>query len=301
MLPSFIGIGGQRCGTTWLHGVLSAHPGIFMSEEKELHYFSRHLMNHGLDWYERHFEPSAGDPAIQVRGEITPAYSTLKPPTIRLMRELVPDARLLLILRHPVERAWSQAMLRLGIMKEHTFESIPVGRFLRFFEQARVRRRTDYVRMLDHWESVFPAEQLHLTLYDRLMDDPRAYVRTILEHVGADPDWRIPDEFVEGRVHSSQRIERPDVITWYLATQWLDMTRRLDARLDGRVRHWVEDLERLAADAPASWRRRAWLNRAALRWPERALYAGYDLQRDRRLARQGRRILTERRAGAGTG
>ena len=51
MLPSFIGIGAQRCGTTWLYESLAAHPEVYVSRPKELYFFTKNYMR-GLDWYQ---------------------------------------------------------------------------------------------------------------------------------------------------------------------------------------------------------------------------------------------------------
>ena len=101
--PSFIGIGAQRAGSTWLHELLSAHTGVYMpTRRKEVHYFDRYL-SRGSGWYEAFF---SGATPQQIAGEVTPDYLHT-PGCAAAIADLLPDAKLVVILRNPVERAYS--------------------------------------------------------------------------------------------------------------------------------------------------------------------------------------------------
>ncbi|MCA1614388.1 MAG: sulfotransferase domain-containing protein [Acidobacteria bacterium] len=102
MLPNLIVIGAMKCATTSLHYYLSCHPQISMSREKELDFFiERRNWGRGVGWYESHFTTPA-----PVRGESSPNYTNY-PTNQRVaarMHSVVPGARLVYILRDPVER-----------------------------------------------------------------------------------------------------------------------------------------------------------------------------------------------------
>jgi hypothetical protein len=106
-LPTFVGIGVPRAGTTWLHTLLSAHPDVFLpSRRKEVRFFDRHY-DQGQTWYEAFFcEP---DEARRYRaiGEISPQYLYSEESPARISA-LIPAAKLIVMLRHPVDRAYSQ-------------------------------------------------------------------------------------------------------------------------------------------------------------------------------------------------
>lgn len=117
-LPNVVVIGGMKCGTTSLHRYLDEHPDIAMSRPKELNFFFRargarpaagptfdvgnwHL---GVDWYADQFDASA-----PVRGEASPGYTSPSYPEVaERMAEVVPDVRLVYLVREPLERAVSQ-------------------------------------------------------------------------------------------------------------------------------------------------------------------------------------------------
>lgn len=102
ILPNFVGIGAQRAATTWMYACLKEHPEVFVSEQKELHFFDEHFQK-GLAWYETQFKDSTGRKAI---GEITPNYLD-SVVAIPRMAEIIPEARLIVILREPIQRAFS--------------------------------------------------------------------------------------------------------------------------------------------------------------------------------------------------
>ena len=101
--PHFLGIGTQKGGTTSLYQLLRQHPDVFLPEQKEVHYFSKHYQL-GDSWYLNHF--AASKPG-QLRGEITPYYlfHEAAPQRIAAMRR---SMRLIALLRDPVERTLSQ-------------------------------------------------------------------------------------------------------------------------------------------------------------------------------------------------
>lgn len=117
MLPDFLCIGVYRAGTTWLQEVLSAHPDIFVPREKEIMFFSHHYSN-GLSWYENFFKNE--DPGI-LKGEICPTYFT-HPLAAQRIHSAIPDARLIVILRNPVEQVHS--LYKLWIRRGYTTWSL---------------------------------------------------------------------------------------------------------------------------------------------------------------------------------
>ena len=102
-LPDFLGIGTQKGGTTSLQALLEQHPGAYLPPAKELHYFSLHA-DRGPGWYAEQFAPAGPQ---QRCGEITPYY-LFHPQAPARIQALLPEVRLIVLLRDPVERALSQ-------------------------------------------------------------------------------------------------------------------------------------------------------------------------------------------------
>jgi hypothetical protein len=106
-LPTFLGIGVPRAGTTWLHTFLSAHPEVYLpTRRKEVRFFDRHY-GQGREWYEDFFCGPEEATRYAAIGEISPQYLYDEACPARIA-ELLPEAKLIVMLRHPVDRAYSQ-------------------------------------------------------------------------------------------------------------------------------------------------------------------------------------------------
>jgi hypothetical protein len=171
-LPNFLIVGAMKAGTTSLAAWLNDHPDVFIARGKELHYFDT-FHPRGLDWYKAHFAEATREKAV---GEATPGYM-LEPSTIARMAATVPDARLIALLRHPVDRAWSQYchMREIGrwnasLEELMTFEceSPEAAGYLRLLNRGR------YLEQIEHLLEHFPRERLAVYLFDDLRDRPKA-------------------------------------------------------------------------------------------------------------------------------
>lgn len=120
-LPQFIGVGVQKGGTTSLHTILSQHPDIYLPQRKELQYFSLNYAK-GIEWYRDQFKCKKED---QLCGEISPYY-IFHPCAILRISEVMPDVKIIILLRDPVDRALSQYFhsRRLGL------ENLPLQKAL---------------------------------------------------------------------------------------------------------------------------------------------------------------------------
>lgn len=106
-LPTFLGIGVQRGGSTWLHTLLASHPDIYMPTiRKEIRFFDRYYGN-GLEWYESFFCPPEDANKYKAIGEISPEYYECEDCPERIFKTF-PQIKMIMMLRHPISRAYSQ-------------------------------------------------------------------------------------------------------------------------------------------------------------------------------------------------
>ena len=176
--PDFLGIGAQKAGTTWLHRMLKRHPQIGFAQGdagnlKEVHFWDK-KQERGLDWYVSLFQSD------RIMGDITPAYAILPARTVRSIYELNPRVRMIYILRNPVERAWSAALMTLRMRQTGSRASgaadlsrAEPGFFLRHFEAPGSLARGHFADTLKTWFSVFPREALLVLRYESVSADPR--------------------------------------------------------------------------------------------------------------------------------
>ena len=279
----------MRSGSTWLYEVLKCHPDIRVSDRKEMHFFfMREMLKHDLDWYNAHFEPENGCDPKPVRGEISPVYARLKAWQVNRIAKLLPDLRIILTLRHPIDRAWSQALLDLGYLDGRDTRQIRSIQFVRQIERARSRLSSDYCRAIQIWSKAFGRDALLIELFDHLQSDPQTYIDRILQHVGITTPWLLPAKFIKTKVHATNSLvgfkrEVPEVVEWYIADQLLEPTERLNQLLEGRVSNWVDEMRTIRGKVRLSWRLLKALNVALLSVPERLAYQVYHAGLDARL------------------
>jgi len=180
----FLGIGAQKAGTTWLYEALALHPQIRFPEGKEVHFWDAHR-SRGVDWYRSRF---AATPPGTKAGEITPAYSILGADTVREIRELNDALRVLYVIRNPLERAWSSALMALE-RADMTAADATDQWFIDHFRSQGSLRRGDYEACLRTWHAVFPREQLLVLRYDTLAANPLGFVQSACRHLGVDADF----------------------------------------------------------------------------------------------------------------
>lgn len=190
MSIDFCIIGAQKSGTTTIARVLEAQPGVFLAPVKEVHFFDRHF-DRGLTWYERQF---AKAPSGAIVGEATPMY-LFEPEVAARMASVMPDARLVAILRNPVDRAYSHYWhtrsrgdepleLREAIAAEpERLRSDDVGVRGRYSYVGKGRYAAQLQRFVDH----FPREQLLVLLFDDLVREPETLLAQVCAHIGAGP------------------------------------------------------------------------------------------------------------------
>jgi hypothetical protein len=176
----FLGIGAQKSGTTWLYENLSRHPQVTFPAGKEIHFWDQSY-ERGVSWYRSLFEPSDNT----LKGEITPAYALLAEERIREIYALNSRLRILYVIRNPIERAWSAALMALQ-RAEMTFEEASDQWFIDHFRSFGSRSRGDYETCLRRWRSVYPENQVLVERFEHISRTPISVLKRCAEHIGVD-------------------------------------------------------------------------------------------------------------------
>ncbi len=180
MLPNFLVIGAAKAGTTSIYHYLRANPQVFMPETKELNFFvGNDEWPKGTSWYERHFD-AAGD-AVAV-GEASPNYSKypLFPGVPERVAKLLPDVRLVYLVRHPIERFRSGYLdeVRRGRQRnpiETTLDSNP-----------GYLAASKYAMQIEQYLEYFSRDQLLVVTSEDLRRNRAATMRVVHEFLGVD-------------------------------------------------------------------------------------------------------------------
>ena len=173
-IPNFAYIGTSKAGSTWLFNALAGHPDVYLASNKGLYYFDSHF-DEGQQWYLDHFRAAGDQVAV---GEISHSYLS-SPEAAPRIAELNPGMRLLVCLREPVDRAFSDY---LDLVKNAQYDgpfSAALEKFPRLLDRGR------YATHLQRYLDRFPRSQLHVSLFDDLRADPQAYADEVFTFLGA--------------------------------------------------------------------------------------------------------------------
>ena len=231
MGPTFVCIGAQRSGTTWLDAHLRRHPRIWMPPVKELHFLERQTLAPMIlprpTWDQRglrlrfttakrvryaasHLRQPRHIPWVlrylllprvlrsypwlfmpgkeQISGEVTPAYAWLGVHAIRQLHALLPDLKLIYLLRDPVDRIWSQIAMNVGknpslvtdINDDHALHTFVVDTF------ATYLKHSNYLMNLGHWELLYKSEQIYIGFFEQIVHDPETLLHSIFQFLDVD-------------------------------------------------------------------------------------------------------------------
>lgn len=241
----FFCVGAQKAGTTTLHAALALQGAVRLPAVKETKFFVEPtLYERGAEWYlKNHFVSLRPDE--QIWGEVDPDCLFFSESAARIAR-LYPSARIVVLLRNPVERAWSHYLMsvRRGLEKQ-SFADALVAEADKLGSPNRKTRarfsyasRGHYLNQLTEFLNWFPRESLHVELFEEFVTDPLPVLARIQNFIGAPPppaDLVLPRENVGARARSAL-VARLLELDWPGRSRLRYMVGRHVRPLLGRVR-----------------------------------------------------------------
>ena len=210
-VPDLLIAGAQKSGTTTLHSWLRDHPDVFMAAPKELHYFDRHY-DKGPQWYADHFGAASQH---QIAGEATPDYMYLASAVCRMASDL-PSARLVVLLRDPIDRAYSHYHhSRSRGLEPLSFRQALAAEPERLRDAASLAPshfsyvdRGRYAHQLHRLFDLYPREAVLVDLFENLRDRPLETYQRLASHAGIDGSFVPATVGARANRYKSQRLRR---------------------------------------------------------------------------------------------
>ena len=180
--PNFLVLGAMKSGTTSLYHYLRAHPEVFMPELKEVDFFTTELnWGKGWKWYARQFEDAPA--SARALGEASTSYT--KHPRYADVAERIarylPQARLIYVVRHPIDRMRSHYQHNLALGEER----LPIDEAL--LSNPAYIDCSRYAMQLERYLEHFPREQILVFSSEALRHERVETMRKVLEFLGIDP------------------------------------------------------------------------------------------------------------------
>ncbi len=249
--PNFLCIGAQKAGTTWLYNILQHHPDIWMPPMKEIHYFDYLHLKH-IDWPRKRMQQLQTALGQFIKGnfnyqkleflakmavtekfddnyylslfnqanrkivaDITPDYSALNSQGFAHIAQLLPEAKIIFIMRNPIKRAWSQAVMqrRKDIANQ---KSISHQEWIEVLNNSRNYRLSNYIETVELCKSYFTRENRLFLIYDDICDRPLKTIEKICSFLEINYEEKVFTDYVNQKFNASPKYELPVKIESFL-------------------------------------------------------------------------------------
>jgi len=206
----------------------------FSSVKWKLNYFFKQAND---ERYLSFFENLEG-----LKGEVTPSYSILEKEDIQEMYRLAPDTKLILLLRNPIYRAWSQYLHQRRKIKGYETMEIDIEAAIRFMKSKDQVLRSDYESMIANYLSVYPKAQLFIGFFDDIAKQPDKLMHSIIDFIGGNTEYISEYLDLKQKFNVNKKIEMPKEVFEFLKAKYREPIERLALKFGGYFNVWLAEL-----------------------------------------------------------
>ena len=191
------------------------------------------------EWYESRFRPRGN----QICGEATPEYAALNSETIMHIKKLMPDLKIIYLLRNPVDRAWSSAYTMFKAWKK-PFDPFNEDELVSYLEGPFQRSLGAYIQNLDRWMSVFPENRFYIDFFEEIALNPDKLLMSIFKFLGVDADSKyISPHLSRHIILPGPGKPMPENIRLLLSEMYLEDLVCLHERFGSYATKWLEQAQ----------------------------------------------------------
>jgi hypothetical protein len=269
MYPDVIYIGAPRAGSTWIWKNLRQHPDAWTLPYKAVEYLNnkgrlrrrktlvnnkkdifrlKHPKEHLWDlyylfypfvneaWYKNLFKP--GKDKLKI--DMVPSCLKQSEAGIQSIYDRIPNAKLLIALRNPIDRTWSHSKHHYINNKKRALEEISNEEFMRFFNQPNQFKNGCYVDMIEKWQSVYPADQIFIYFFEDILLRPEALLEEICQFLGIKFHSDYFKETLLTPENYTGHRSIPDELYNYLLKMYQDEIVKAQQKWGGYTLDWVK-------------------------------------------------------------
>ncbi len=188
-------------------------------------------------WYASLFSPRKG----QIADEVTPNYASINEKTVGRVYALMPDIKIIYLLRNPIQRMWSWAAHsyseQFGYQGLHTISDHTIMKFL---QKEKHLGDSQYFTNLQRWERFYPKKQIFIGFFEQIADNPCQQLKDIYAFLELDFSEQYIPDIVHQKVKARQYPEIPEHFAHYLAQQLYGEIEQLHQRFDNEyTENWL--------------------------------------------------------------
>ena len=227
------------------------------SRRKILHVFYRVARKGSLKeliWAYRYFSGSSDENWYMslfeghddlLTGDLTTDYCALSEEAVSNIKSLLPELKVVYLMRNPIERAWSHAKMLLPGLLGKSYAHISDEEFINYLRHPAPQLRGNYPRTIKIWEGIFGQQQLFMGFFDEVVNSPRDLYTRLLDYLGVGSGQKFIPVDLERRVNVGSVSENhvmPDPVRECLIKQYRDDMEWLAGRFGGYASKWLDDL-----------------------------------------------------------
>ncbi len=186
-------------------------------------------------WYASLFDQGKG----KCTGEITPAYALLDRSMIVDIHSMMPEAKILFMMRNPIDRSWSHVVKDFAEHKKRSLDSVTDEEWKSALGHRGVTLRSDYIRTLDLWGEHYPKDQIFVGFFDDILERPRELLLDVYRFLGVRASEELLPVGLAKAVNTGYRASVPERWERYLSREYIDQLRVLSNRFSGPTSNWL--------------------------------------------------------------
>ena len=192
------------------------------------------------EWYSSLFEQGKG----KIVGEITPAYSSLSDASVEYVHTIMPDIKIIFMMRNPIERAWSYFFSYITKYGK-TIDSFSEAELKQHFSSDYSLRRGKYSQTIKIWQKYYSSEQFCIVFFEEIVDCPENLLAKICSFLGTHASSNYLDNINKNKVnYFGNQGNIPKRIAQYLADIYYDEIYYLNQKYNGYTNNWLDYAEK---------------------------------------------------------
>ncbi|MDX4013129.1 sulfotransferase [Aliarcobacter skirrowii] len=197
-----------------------------LANKSGLEYF---FGNYNDAWYKSLFKTEK-----KVSGEITPSYCMLDEKDVKKVKDLLPDVKIIYIMRNPVDKAWSSFKFKLK-NENINVDDLTHDEIVNHFNNKQIPLRDDYIRTLNNWEKYFDKSQMLVLFFDEIKSNPKSFFKKVCDFLDID---FYDTGILEERINSTNEYQMPVDIQNILYEKYKNQILYVQNRFGGYSENW---------------------------------------------------------------
>ncbi len=213
--------------------------GIKNGNIRDISWYYKYCFNPINDkWYASLYEPGRD----KITGDITPEYSGLRKEAVAHIYEMMPNAKIIFIMRNPIQRAWSQVFMNL-CREGKKIDNVSEEELLKRKELNDLgeKSRGHYLQIIKTWKAYYSEKQFFIGFIEEIAEFPEDFLRRLCNFLGIEAASNYLNKIKRGKVHShGNKGDIPKNIAVYLARNYYDEIGNLSKCYGGYATDWLD-------------------------------------------------------------